>query len=181
MKKTVRFRNKVISLAVIAAVAISIFILPTAAAPGDSVDPLITLSYIEKELLPAIYSYIDEKIVTLGSNAGAYAPYNEEIPAQPQSSGKWDKSAATFELVSLKTNEAIICGAGAELILRMGRATVIATDKGGIANVTEAVDLAHNARVPSNSLLIVPVDDGRGIIADNDVLILVKGEYVVMK
>ena len=59
----------------------------------------------------------------------------------------------------------------------MGSATVIATQKGGLADTTGGYDLANGTAMPSNHLLIVPVNDGRGISANNDVLVMVKGAY----
>ena len=54
------------------------------------------------------------------------------------------------------------------------------TPRGGLANVTEAIDLADGVSVPPNSLLIVPFDDGRGIRATDEVLVLVKGAYKII-
>lgn len=87
------------------------------------------------------------------------------------------KKELTFEVVSVKEGESIICDAGSELILRMGTANIIATDKGGVADVTEGYDLANDTNMPSNHHLIVPVGDGRGAKALTDCLIMVKGGY----
>ena len=70
-------------------------------------------------------------------------------------------------------------GAGCELILRQGSANIIATTKGGLADTTVGGDLADGTAMPSNHLLIVPLDDGRGIQATSTVLVMVKGEYTI--
>ncbi len=85
----------------------------------------------------------------------------------------------SYEVVSVEAGQSVICGAGCELILRMGDATVIATEKGGLADVTSGVDLADGSAMPSNHLLIVPLADGRGISANTDLLVMIKGNYTI--
>ena len=85
----------------------------------------------------------------------------------------------SFKVVDVKEGKKVICGAGTELILRKGSGVVIATEKGGIANVTASVDLPSGEAVPANSLLIVPLDDGRGFVATSDVIVMVKGSYEI--
>lgn len=87
------------------------------------------------------------------------------------------KKELTFDVVSVKEGESVICDAGSELILRMGTAEIIATEKGGIADVTEGYDLTDKSKMPSNHHLIVPVGDGRGAKALTDCLIMIKGGY----
>ena len=59
----------------------------------------------------------------------------------------------------------------------MGKATIIATEKGGIADTTAGFDLADGNDMPSNHLLIVPLADGRGIRASSDVIVMIKGGF----
>ncbi len=97
----------------------------------------------------------------------------------------WDKvkgltgGSAGFEIVDVPEGKQIICDASTELILRKGTGVVIATEKGGIANVTASVDLPSGESVPANSLLIVPLGDGRGFVATSDVIVMVKGGYKI--
>ena len=85
----------------------------------------------------------------------------------------------SFKVVEVAKGKKVICEAGTELILRMGKATVIATKKGGLANVTGGYDLADGDNVPSNSLLIVPLSDGRGVYAEIDAILMIKGNYTL--
>lgn len=85
--------------------------------------------------------------------------------------------SSQFTVVEMKEGETLIGKAGCELILRMGQAGAITTDKGGLADTTSGGDLPNNAAVPPNHLLIVPTDDGRGVKALSDVILLVKGGY----
>lgn len=134
--------------------------LPVVANPGSADDPLISKSYITETVMPQIQEYVKEEI-------------------KNQMSSQGEHTADKFEVVSLKAGQKLMCENGTELILRMGSATVIATEKGGLADTTAGTDLANGTVMPSNHLLIVPVNDGRGITANNDVLVMVKGTYVI--
>lgn len=85
--------------------------------------------------------------------------------------------ASTFSVVTLPQGSVLVGEAGCELILRMGTATVIATEKGGLCDTTIGGDWPNGSAVPSNHNLIVPLSDGRGISADTDVILMVKGSY----
>ena len=128
--------------------------------PGTDGDPLISLSYIEDVLMPKIEQYVESKL------AGVSSDGTEQSAA-----------ANTFVVVEANKGDKIICSAGAELILRMGKAEIIATEKGGLADTTAGYDLANGTEMPANYLLIVPVDDGRGIEAQTDIIVMIKGNY----
>ena len=132
--------------------------VPVVANPGSADDPLITKSYITSVVMPELEDYVKAEV-------------------KKQVSGGVSVTAERFEVISLSAGEKIICENGTELILRMGSATIIATQKGGIADTTAGYDLPNGTQMPSNHLLIVPVADGRGIIAQNDVLVMVKGGF----
>ncbi|MBR6524196.1 MAG: hypothetical protein IKT39_06290 [Clostridia bacterium] len=89
------------------------------------------------------------------------------------------KTEMSFKVVSLKAGQRIVGDAGCEMILRMGKATIFSTDKGGVSDVTIGGDHPHGSEMPANHLLIVPVGDGRGITADTDALVMVKGKYAL--
>ena len=109
------------------------------AEPGDSSDPIITLSYVEDVV----------------------------------------KKEMSFQVVNMSKGDILIGEAGTELVLRMGSAEIIATQKGGLADLTTGVDLADGTDMPSNHHLVIPVDDGRGIEAKNTVIVMVKGDFTL--
>ncbi len=125
--------------------------------PGDTDDPVVTKSYIVDKVIPDIKAYVDEKIGGSGDGSGS----------------------ASFVVVEVPSGKSVICKAGAELILRQGSGTIIATQKGGLADTTAGYDLANGTQMPSNHLLIVPVSDGRGFKASNNVIVMIKGGYEI--
>lgn len=130
-------KKLIITLLVVALAFGTVGAVTMFATPGDSSDPIITLSYIENVL----------------------------------------KGEMTFKVVNMKKGNVLTCEAGTELILRMGKANIFATAKGGVADLTAGTDLTDGTAVPANHYLVVPVADGRGIKATNDVIVLVKGDY----
>jgi hypothetical protein len=82
-------------------------------------------------------------------------------------------------VVELSAGQRLEAAGGTELILRSGQARTIASSAGGLANVTVGKDLVQNERVPVNHLLIVPRSDGRGILAETKVFVMVRGPYTV--
>ena len=127
-----------------------VFAVVVLAAPGSEEDPVVSVSYLENIFMTKVQSYIDQKAV-------------------PQ-----------YDVVSLKEGQTLTADKGTELILRMGTATVIASQKGGLSDVTGGGDIADGGQMPSNHLLIAPVADGRGIKATaTEVLVMVRGGYTI--
>ncbi len=113
-------------------------------------DPLITESYLKNVFMKEVKDYIDT-----------------------------NKVSTSFVVVSVPKNKQLIGAAGCEVILRGGTAEIIAGELGGLSDVTTAADLSGGVTVPSNHLLIIPRDDGRGFKAITDVIVMVKGGYEI--
>ena len=129
--------------------------------PGGSDDPIVTKSYIVDIVIPEIKAYIDERFGIVASEGATTVHTN------------------TFTVVNVSAGKTVTCEAGTELILRMGKGTIIATQKGGLADTTTGYDLANGTAMPANHLLVVPVADGRGFRAEADVIVMIKGAYVI--
>lgn len=155
MKKNKRFRFGIVTMVCFVLCMFTVVL----AEPGTEDDPLISKSYIENQVIPRLEQFIESRISEIRSGGSA--------------------AADTFKVVEAQSGQEIICSAGTELILRMGKATIIATEKGGIADTTAGYDLANGTAMPSNHLLIVPVGDGRGIRATENVIVMIKGGYTV--
>jgi hypothetical protein len=82
-----------------------------------------------------------------------------------------------FQVVTVSAGKSVICDGGTEMILRMGTCSVIGTQKGGVSDVTMGFDLADGIVVQGNHLLVVPLDDGRGVRTSTDCILMIKGGY----
>lgn len=89
------------------------------------------------------------------------------------------KPEITFKVVEVPAGKTLYGEAGTEIVLRMGKGSIVATAKGGVADLTSGYDLSDGTQIPPNHHLIVPVDDGRGIKVTEKTLVLVKGGYTI--
>ncbi|KAB3534170.1 hypothetical protein F8154_09540 [Alkaliphilus pronyensis] len=137
------------------------FVYANQGEPGSTEDPLVTQSYVEQRIEQFKY-YVDQKLA------------NNET-------GQPSEAASTFKVVELKNGERLITGGGTELILRSGKAKAIVSELGGLSNVTEGYDIGKDQSIPTNHLLIIPRDDGRGVIATTDAILMVKGAYTIQQ
>jgi hypothetical protein len=83
-----------------------------------------------------------------------------------------------LQVVSVPAGQQLIADAGAEIILRAGKATAIATS-GGVADLTAGKDLKLGEAIVANHLLLIPRSDGRGLKAVNDLVLMVRGTFVI--
>lgn len=148
--------------------------------PGDSEDPLVTFSYVEKRIEQLKY-YIEEKLS--GGNAGSLeiqrlSEENEEIKKQLDQL-KINSSGSGLEIVELRDGQSLICGAGTEIILRAGTAKAIISELGGLSDLTGGKDLASNEVISPNHLILIPRDDGRGAYVEKYAIFMVRGYYEV--
>ena len=144
------FQNRILMIVMILVVIGTGVVL--ANTPGSSGDPIVSLSYIQDTLIPQVQQMIDK-------SSGA--------------------EALSYEIVNVEKGKTVIGGASSEMILRMGKAEIICTEKGGIADVTAGEDLQYGVACPSNHLLIIPMSDGRGVKVTEDAILMIKGSYQI--
>lgn len=120
--------------------------------PGSELDPIVTKSYVD-QIAATLKAYFDEAISRDAGNK--------------------------FKLVTLKPGQKLLAQQGTEIILRAGKAAVVATASGGLSDITKGSDIGKGNTVPPNHLLIVPRSDGRGLKANSKVIIMIRGEFTV--
>lgn len=122
--------------------------------PGTEQDPLVTRSYVDDKLQAlAEKGYVDQ-VVT-----------DKLQPFQ-------------LKVVDLPKGKQLVAEGGTEIVVRAGRATVVGSNLGGLADVTVGKDLTKG-EAPLNHLLVVPRSDGRGLKAVTDCVVLVRGGYSI--
>lgn len=86
-------------------------------------------------------------------------------------------------VLELQAGQSIIGEAGTEFVVRVGSTYCLAdpqTTKGGIADLTGGVDIKHMEPVPLNHHLVIPRSDGRGLLAQTEVVLMVWGKYQLL-
>lgn len=204
MKKT--------KFAIICALLISVLATSAvfAANYDSTVDPIVSLSYLNDVFLPKVEDKVNAVSSTISQlnerlskieNGGAIANQATEnaknitdlktkllalekkytdLLETVESGG-----SATYEVVFLNQGEKIMTPTGCEIILRTGTAIIVSpfADQ-GLSDITDGLDLLNEFSVPKNHNLIVPRGgDGRGVMVTSEggAYVMVRGGYSVVK
>ncbi len=138
------------------------------AEPGTQTDPLVTLSYVDKRV-QELNTSMENKIDAL----------EKELASQKPATQSADR--AIFEIINAKKGTMIYLGASSEFILRSGEANAIASSAGGLSNLTQGNDIAHNVSIPKNNFILIPQNDGRGVAITEDAWVMIRGGYTIVK
>ncbi|MEA4961838.1 hypothetical protein [Lutispora sp.] len=176
-------------IVIIAAVIIltSFVILGSAdgAIPGSESDPIVTLSFVEKKIDQIKY-YIDSTTEGLKNEVMKYSGSMEEYKAlidkkdaEIQDLKQKVESALTFKVVQMKKGQILLAGEGSEIIIRSGKTTAVYGKNGGLSDITAAKDLQSGEAIVLNHMLISSREDGRGVKAEGDAFLIIKGGYIL--
>ncbi|MTI48651.1 MAG: hypothetical protein FH761_12470 [Firmicutes bacterium] len=152
--------------------------------PGSTNDPLVTLSFVEQRL-EQIKFYVNSKIEEVNGNItnnkteiDTLKTENSELKGKiEQLQNQSGSAGSNLEVVTLEKGKMLVCDAGAEIILRAGQAQAIASELGGLSDVTGGQDIPMGKAITPNHLLIVPRSDGRGVYAVETAILMVRGSY----
>ncbi|MBR6521888.1 MAG: hypothetical protein IKT47_04400 [Oscillospiraceae bacterium] len=173
-------KKRIVTMLAIVVAALFVFGLAAAATGGygSSSDPLITLSYITDIFMPEvdttinnaiegktleISSKLDDTIVALETK------YNEASIAS---------AASTYTVISMSSGEKLVGVKGCEVMLRVGSAYCSAPASPGLIDTSTAGILENGQYLVKNHMYMITID-GRGIVADGDIMIIVRGDYTI--
>lgn len=138
---------------------------------GTEKDPVVTKSYVDKVIASLTVNNDKKELeARLSAQEKLISSLSQEIADFKEESG-------IYKIVTVKAGEKLYGKQGAEFIVRSGQGTVIASTSGGLQNVTQGVDLAEGQNAPLNHLMIIPREDGRGIEAVKNMVVMVRGGY----
>jgi len=160
-------KNRVVLLIILTGIISTIvFFGTTKLGFTESVDPLVTQSYVEMRV-EELKTYLLEEFAKSNDSSGDTS--NEEL-----------EKYIRFIPVELKVGDNLIGGEGSEIVLRSGKAISIASIDGGLLDVTDGTDLNDNENVMLNHMLVIPRSDNRGIrIISASAYAMVKGPYEI--
>jgi hypothetical protein len=132
-----------------------------------------------KKLVIAVGALLAIGLLSVAVYAAASDPGSESDPLVTKSyvDQLLSKTGVVFVPLEVKEGQRLVGGEGAELILRSGEATAVGAEENGVSDLTAGKDLMTGDAVEANHLLIVPRGDGRGITAETDVWLMIKGGY----
>jgi len=169
------------------AVALAVLCLSAGAAmaagEGTQADPLITLSYLTKTVIPAILEQVDGKAAAhqqelvdkLDQSIREYSAKMEELVGEETET----QNAATYTVITLKKDQQLNMEIGCEVMLRIGTAQCVSPSAPGLINTTSGASLNNGEQLTTNHLYMATIT-GRGIKATaNTVKVLVRGSYTI--
>ncbi|MDR0424566.1 MAG: hypothetical protein LBH39_03800 [Clostridiales Family XIII bacterium] len=132
-----------------------------------------------KKLAIAVGGLLAAGLLSAAVYAAAADPGSEGDPLVTKSyvDQLLSKMGAVFVPLEVKEGQKLVGSEGTELILRSGEATAVGAEENGVSDLTAGKDLMTGDIVEANHLLIVPRGDGRGITAETDVWLMIKGGY----
>lgn len=137
-----------------AAVTILLIFCTTVGADVDTQDdPLVTKSYVDKIVAEQVEAAVAEQLESMPENSDS------------------------FIVLHVNKGSRIYGDEGTEFILRSGEAYATTGTNGPMIDVTAGADLTEKEALVKNHLLLCPRNDGRAIVAQTEVYIMVKGNY----
>lgn len=178
MKKKIVKKLSVASFFVVVVIG-SFYVSNISAQPGDSQDPLVTKSYVDTQIKKLVQEEIAKQ------QGGTSSEGNNSGSGNSGSGSEGGSSADTaMEIVTIKPGQQLVAKAGAEFVIRAGKAAIYSSDANGVSDLTAGADLANGTDAPTNHLLMFP-REGRGIVAKdtvkNSVVVMVRGGYEIQK
>lgn len=141
--------------------------------PGTADDPVVTKSYVDQAIQQAIKGG--------GTTTTPTAPTTPTNPTTP-SINDGGSSSDAVSIVDVKPGQTLIASAGAEFVVRSGKAVIYSQDSNGVADLTDGKDIANGGAVANNHLLSFP-RDGRGIQVQEgnkyNLTVMVRGGYKI--
>lgn len=144
--------------------------------PGTADDPVVTKSYVDQQILKAIQGG------TIATQTPTATPKPTATATTAPVTTPSQNSSDESKIVDVKPGQTLIAAAGAEFIVRAGKAVIYSQDSNGVADLTDGKDLTNGQAAPSNHLLSFP-RDGRGIAVQSDqtlaLVVMVRGGYTL--
>ncbi len=173
--------------------AIAIF---TVSATGEA-DPLISLSYLEKIVLPSFKEDILSEIKAMNftgydgdeddEDVFAYADESNKPESTDEAFTESDKDIVTgnnsYTLLELTYGQVVTADGICEFISRPGsKITVVSPFPAqGIADITNGNEILDGEEIPINAYCLIPRGgDGRGFtVQSENAYIMIRGEYTI--
>ena len=174
MKKTLRI--VLIALAAALLLGIAALAVDAATSAGSEDDPLVTLSYINDVFVPYVTSLFRQDLEE--KETALQEALEERVSALEGAGVGGSPGGREYVVETLEAGQTLICQRGAELMLRIGRATVTAENIPGLVDTATTGNLNDGEELTVNHLYMVTIN-GHGVRAEETVKILVRGDYTI--
>lgn len=170
-----------IAVAVLAAVAL-ISGLTTMAVTnyGSKDDPLVTLSYLDETVTPAIMEKFNAALDAKTAELQAMIDKLSGQSAPPSGGTSGSSTPSGFVVLTLKNGQTVTCGVGTEIMPRIGTVTSYGKSNPRLVDETTATAVSTAGKtLTTNHMYMVTIKDN-GVKATRDnTKILIRGDYTV--
>lgn len=147
-----------------------------AMAAGDEDDPLISLSYLTKTVIPDILEQVEEKAEQYQTELlkefnKAIDQYKGEVRQEQEK----EATSATYETVVLSEGQKLGISSGGEVLLRSGSVTVSTTAVSALVDMSGGVAVGEGGILETNHLYVATVSDCVVTAGSAEVILLVRG------
>ncbi len=174
MKKTLRIVI-ILLAAALALGAAALAVDVSSAAAGTEEDPLVTLSYLNEVFTTRVTELFHQE---LEEKQEALQGALEERVSALEALEPGEGGSADYVVETLYDGQTLVCQRGAELLLRVGEASVLASDTPGLVDTSTTGELNDGEALVKNHLYMVTIN-GHGVRASGTVKIVVRGSYTI--
>ncbi|BFH65579.1 hypothetical protein [Paenibacillus azoreducens] len=153
--------------------------------PGTPDDPVVTKSYVDQQIQKALGGGINTTPTKPSNpNNTTTPPKDNATTTTPKPTDKPVTTVVenTLTIVTVKPGVKLIAKAGAEFVVRNGKAVVYSDAENGVADLTAGKDIKNGEAVENNHLLSFP-REGRGIMVQEgntySLTVMVRGGYML--
>lgn len=145
------------------------------AGAGSSQDPVVTKSYVDRLIqeLPIMQKVKAQEEIIGVLNSQIHALQNSVESLKTGGTGD-----NIYEAIQVQAGQKLIGKQGSEIILRSGEGKAISSAGGGLQDMTQGKDIMEGF-VPKYHLLIIPREDGRGVLVTKTAVFMVRGGYTI--
>ncbi len=147
--------------------------------PASAADPLVTKSYVDAKISAEGSSRDDIVTDVMAQIEFIYGDKLNGASTGSSTGASYDDIAVytRYTPVSANKGQVILGGEGTEIILRSGKAVGYIPDINGLVDVTDGKEIMSDTPLSINHLVVVPRDDGRGVMITENAWFIIKGPY----
>jgi hypothetical protein len=125
----------------------------------------------------------EEIVTTVAPETTEVVTTEEPKPLFPEGTVN---TGAKYDVINLAAGQTLFASVNScELIVRSGNTKVVSPfttkwEEQGVSDITDGIEIYNDGKVPTNHSIIIPRDDGRGVVAlEGGAWIMVRGDYII--
>jgi hypothetical protein len=149
--------------------------------PGSTSDPLVSQSYVDERFNRLLSEFQGQLDAFRGQAELRLDDRQMDIIVEEIiRSLAADSGQFMFTPVHIFPGQMLFGEEGTEIIVRSGVVSAIVPGANGLTDLTDGADIMNNVQISHNHLIVIPRADGRGMRAQTEAWVMVKGGFTLM-